>query len=286
MCSPARIFGPYTVIDPTGLYTAGTWKKERRTFPVFPGSFPGFFRQFPANREGGTPHPPCRMVGWVTPFEKKRGEGGGGHPLPPLSAKTCRLFHNRIPCFVWKHDEETNSWGISFLAEGAVAGPERGGGYPPACPAHGWGGDPLMKKRRRGGRGYPLPPCPTLAMTPAARVPSRDLQNNGKLSIPRSPTVSYPCLPSSAVPFPPIPMRSSRSARPNRPLASVPAIRFYEHRELEEWITAPKENLLFVLDEGGEIAGFFFCKIMSSHWAYLDNFMSGRRAAAGDTAGS
>ena len=51
-----------------------------------------------------------------------------------------------------------------------------------------------------------------------------------------------------------------------------PAIRFYERRELEEWIAAPEENLLFVLDEGGEIAGFFFCKIMSSHWAYLDNF--------------
>jgi len=51
-----------------------------------------------------------------------------------------------------------------------------------------------------------------------------------------------------------------------------PAIRFYERRELEEWIAAPEENLLFVLDEGGEIAGFLFCKIMSSHWAYLDNF--------------
>jgi len=51
-----------------------------------------------------------------------------------------------------------------------------------------------------------------------------------------------------------------------------PAIRFYERRELEEWIAAPEENLLFVLDDGGEIAGFLYCKIMSSHWAYLDNF--------------
>jgi len=51
-----------------------------------------------------------------------------------------------------------------------------------------------------------------------------------------------------------------------------PAIRFYERRELEEWIAAPEENLLFVLDDDGQIAGFFFCKIMSSHWAYLDNF--------------
>ena len=49
-------------------------------------------------------------------------------------------------------------------------------------------------------------------------------------------------------------------------------IRFYEHRELEEWIAAPDDNLLLVLDDGGEISGFLFCKIMSSHWAYLDNF--------------
>jgi len=31
-----------------------------------------------------------------------------------------------------------------------------GRGYPPGGPAHGWGGDPLLKKRRRGGRPPPL----------------------------------------------------------------------------------------------------------------------------------
>jgi len=51
-----------------------------------------------------------------------------------------------------------------------------------------------------------------------------------------------------------------------------PRIRFYERGELTEWIAAPDTNLLLVLDDGGEIAGFCFCKIMSSHWAYLDNF--------------
>lgn len=51
-----------------------------------------------------------------------------------------------------------------------------------------------------------------------------------------------------------------------------PQIRFYERLELCEWIAAPDDNLLLVLDEDGEIKGFLFCKVMSSHWAYLDNF--------------
>ncbi|WP_292367589.1 GNAT family N-acetyltransferase [Methanoregula sp. UBA64] len=50
------------------------------------------------------------------------------------------------------------------------------------------------------------------------------------------------------------------------------AIRFYERCELEEWVAAPKENILLVLEDEDGIAGFLFCKIMSSHWAYLDNF--------------
>lgn len=49
-------------------------------------------------------------------------------------------------------------------------------------------------------------------------------------------------------------------------------IRFYERRELAEWIAAPETNLLLVLDDNGTVSGFLFCKIMSSHWAYLDNF--------------
>jgi ribosomal protein S18 acetylase RimI-like enzyme len=51
-----------------------------------------------------------------------------------------------------------------------------------------------------------------------------------------------------------------------------PQIRFYEKQELAEWIAAPDDNLLLVLDEDGEIRGFLFCKVMSCHWAYLDNF--------------
>lgn len=51
-----------------------------------------------------------------------------------------------------------------------------------------------------------------------------------------------------------------------------PQIRFYERQELCEWIAVPEENLLQVLDIDGEIKGFFFCKVMSCHWAYLDNF--------------
>src|SRR5208337_1341373 len=39
------------------------------------------------------------------------------------------------------------------------SGRDGGGGGTPACPVWGWGGDPLRKKRRRGGRGItPLPP--------------------------------------------------------------------------------------------------------------------------------
>ena len=51
-----------------------------------------------------------------------------------------------------------------------------------------------------------------------------------------------------------------------------PKIRFYERQELIEWIAAPDDNILLVLDDDGEINGFLFCKVMSSHWAYLDNF--------------
>jgi len=78
----------------------------------------------------------------VTPFEKKRKEGGGGHPLPPLSAKTGRRFQNRIPHFVWNHDGKTNPGGIPFLARGVVPGRMGEGGYPPVGPAHEWGVTP------------------------------------------------------------------------------------------------------------------------------------------------
>ena len=50
-------------------------------------------------------------------------------------------------------------------------------------------------------------------------------------------------------------------------------IPFYEREELSEWIENPSDNMLCVVDAGsGQIAGFFFCKVMSYHWAVLDNF--------------
>jgi GNAT superfamily N-acetyltransferase len=49
-------------------------------------------------------------------------------------------------------------------------------------------------------------------------------------------------------------------------------IPFYEKQELEEWIAHPHENVLCVAECGSTLVGFFYCKIMSCHWALLDNF--------------
>lgn len=49
-------------------------------------------------------------------------------------------------------------------------------------------------------------------------------------------------------------------------------IPFYEREELTEWINNPKDNILCVADDNGNVIGFFFCKVMSWHWAMLDNF--------------
>ena len=49
-------------------------------------------------------------------------------------------------------------------------------------------------------------------------------------------------------------------------------IRFYEKAELEEWIASPHDNILLVAESLEGIAGFLFCKVMSCHWAMLDNF--------------
>ena len=49
-------------------------------------------------------------------------------------------------------------------------------------------------------------------------------------------------------------------------------IRFYEKGELDHWIATPRDNILLVIESEGEVAGFTFCKIMSYHWAMLDNF--------------
>jgi len=49
-------------------------------------------------------------------------------------------------------------------------------------------------------------------------------------------------------------------------------IHFYEEGELREWISQPHENILLVVENSTVLAGFLFCKVMSYHWAFLDNF--------------
>lgn len=56
-------------------------------------------------------------------------------------------------------------------------------------------------------------------------------------------------------------------------------IKFYEEVELCEWIADPKHNIVLVLTLDGAVEGFLFCKLMSSHWALLDNLFVRRTAA-------
>lgn len=51
-----------------------------------------------------------------------------------------------------------------------------------------------------------------------------------------------------------------------------PLIRFYEKSEVEEWSVNRANNLMLVAEIGNRLVGFLFCKIMSQHWAMLDNF--------------
>jgi len=51
------------------------------------------------------------------------------------------------------------------------------------------------------------------------------------------------------------------------------AIRFYEKAELAEWIGRPEDDVVLVARNASGIVGFLFCKLMSSHWALLDNFL-------------
>ncbi len=61
-------------------------------------------------------------------------------------------------------------------------------------------------------------------------------------------------------------------------------IPFYEESELMEWISRPQENVLCVVLSETGIAGFCFCKVISYHWAMLDNFYV-RRECRGGQAG-
>jgi hypothetical protein len=56
-------------------------------------------------------------------------------------------------------------------------------------------------------------------------------------------------------------------------------IRFYEDFELREWIANPSDNILLVATESDETVGFLYCKLMSTHWALLDNFFCDANAA-------
>lgn len=50
------------------------------------------------------------------------------------------------------------------------------------------------------------------------------------------------------------------------------SIPFYEESELIEWASNRQENILAVVELNEEVAGFLFCKVISHHWAMLDNF--------------
>lgn len=60
--------------------------------------------------------------------------------------------------------------------------------------------------------------------------------------------------------------------RSDRAFEVSDSIRFYEKAELELWAESPQDNVLLVLESQSQMAGFLFCKIISSHWAMLDNF--------------
>jgi GNAT superfamily N-acetyltransferase len=47
---------------------------------------------------------------------------------------------------------------------------------------------------------------------------------------------------------------------------------FYELEEIIYWINHPKENLLYGIFDKNICIGFCFCKIISNHWALIDNF--------------
>jgi len=49
-------------------------------------------------------------------------------------------------------------------------------------------------------------------------------------------------------------------------------ILFYEQTEIKEWIKNPKQNLLYGIFTKDVCVGFCFCKIISNHWALIDNF--------------
>lgn len=49
-------------------------------------------------------------------------------------------------------------------------------------------------------------------------------------------------------------------------------IKFYQKDEIAEWIRNKENNILIVAEVNSRIVGFVYCKIMSHHWAMVDNF--------------
>jgi hypothetical protein len=47
---------------------------------------------------------------------------------------------------------------------------------------------------------------------------------------------------------------------------------FYEFDEIVAWIEHPEDNIFLVAIQANVLVGFLFCKVMSIHWAMLDNF--------------
>jgi len=63
----------------------------------------------------------------------------------------------------------------------------------------------------------------------------------------------------------------------HREFAVSKAIRFYEKKELMEWIRNPTNNIVLLAElTSGKLIGFLYCKIMSCHWAVVDNLLVDR----------
>ena len=49
-------------------------------------------------------------------------------------------------------------------------------------------------------------------------------------------------------------------------------IKFYEKKEIKQWIQGRKNNIVLIAETNSKIVGFAYVKIMSWHWAMVDNF--------------
>ncbi len=135
-----------------------TWSCQGRyrTFRKKPGKVVELFKNCPAK---------------LSDFLKKVQQGY--RTFQKLSGKVIGLFQKSSPELpVFKKKDQNRKRGIPGKNRPSL-GPEWGRGYPPPGPAHGWGGDPLHEKKKRGGRGIaPSPPCAGKPLFPARPDPS------------------------------------------------------------------------------------------------------------------